>query len=72
LAARRKVLRFAKENHNSLLEYIGAIQSNDAVKDMHCTSRLLALLGCEHDLSTLLAVVKNTPSLFLNCLDTKM
>ena len=72
LAARRKVLRFAKENHNSLLEYISANQSNDAVKDMHCTSRILALLGCEHDLSTLLAVVKNTPSLFLNCLDTKL
>ena len=61
LAAKRKVLRFAKENHNSLLEYISAIQSNDAVKDMNCTSRILALLGCEQDLSTLFAVLKNTP-----------
>jgi hypothetical protein len=70
LAAQRKVLWFAKENHNSLLEYIRTIQSNDAVKDMNCISRILALLGCEHDLSTLLAVLKNTPSLFLNCRDT--
>jgi Ran GTPase-activating protein (RanGAP) involved in mRNA processing and transport len=69
-AAQRKVLRFAKENHSSLLEYISTIQSDNAAKDMHCISQILALLGFQCDLSTLLHVLKNMPCLFSKCPDT--
>ncbi len=72
LAAQRKVLWFANENHGSLLEYIRSIQSDDAVIDMECITRILALLACQHNLSTLLAVMINTPCLFSKCLHTKI
>jgi hypothetical protein len=71
LAAQRKVLWFANENHSSLLEYIRSIQSDDAMNDMDCITRILALLACQRDVSTLLAVLINTPSLFLKCPDIK-
>ena len=59
LASQRKVLMLVKENHGPLLEYISAIQGDDAVKDV-CIMQILALLGRHRDLlSTLFALLKD-------------
>ncbi len=64
LAAQRKLLLFVKENHNALLGYLSVGQRCDTVKEMHCASHIMALLGYEKDLSTMFAILRITPHLF--------
>lgn len=64
LAVQRKILHLAGENHYALLEYLSVVQNRDGFKAMYCASHILALLGDRRDLSTMFAVVKNTPQLF--------
>ncbi|KAL3759326.1 hypothetical protein ACHAWU_006110 [Discostella pseudostelligera] len=65
LVVQRKVIQCVRENHHALLEYLSVVQNRDGLKEVHCALHILALLGEQRDLSTMFAVLKNTPQLFL-------
>lgn len=65
LAAQQKILLHVKENPNALLDFFCTMQRDDAGKEMYFLKTcILALLGCQDDLSTTFVVLKNSPHVF--------
>lgn len=63
-AARRKILMHVRENPDALLDFLAKVQVDDAETEMFLKAYILALLGCQEDLSTIFVVLKNSPQVF--------
>lgn len=62
--AQRKILAYAKENPNALLEYFTNLRSDCGRRELSLHPSVLALLGFQDDVSTVFTVLRNSAHLF--------